>query len=115
MIKIIIQIFGKKNCNLSKKAERFFKERNIKTQFINILEKLPSKGELSIITNKIPIEELVDIEGSEYKKRNLKYMVYDTEELLFENPILFKTPIVRNNNIITLGYCPDIWKTFINS
>ncbi|MGL4687089.1 MAG: arsenate reductase family protein [Fusobacteriaceae bacterium] len=113
MKRIIIQIFGKKNCNLTKKAERFFKERNIKVQFINVLEKLPSKGEFSVITKKISMEELLDIDGNEYKKRNLKYMVYDTEELLLENPILLKTPIVRNNNEITLGYCPEIWETFI--
>ncbi|MGL5124177.1 MAG: arsenate reductase family protein [Fusobacteriaceae bacterium] len=110
---MIIQIFGKKNCNITKKAERFFKERNIKIQIINILEKFPSKGELSVITKTIPLKELLDIDGNEYKKRNLKYIVYDIEELLFENPVLMKTPIVRKNNEITLGYCPKIWEMFI--
>ncbi len=59
------------------------------------------------------IEELLDIEGNEYKKRNLQYFVYDTEELLNENPILYKTPICRHKNSVTLGYEPEIWKEWI--
>lgn len=110
---VVIQIFGKKSCNNSKKAERFFKERGVKYQFINILEKIPSKGELNAIKVKYNIEELLDIEGAEYIKRNLKYMVYDTEELLLENPILFKTPIIRKGNQIIMGYAPDVWEDMI--
>lgn len=110
---VVIQIFGKKSCNNSKKAERFFKERGVKYQFINILEKIPSKGELNAIKAKYNIEELLDIEGAEYIKRNLKYMVYDTEELLLENPILFKTPIIRKGNQIIMGYAPDVWEDMI--
>lgn len=110
---VVIQIFGKKSCNNSKKAERFFKERGVKYQFINILEKIPSKGELNAIKVKYNIEELLDIEGAEYIKRNLKYMVYDTEELLLENPILFKTPIIRKGNQIIMGYAPDVWEGMI--
>nr|WP_307774650.1 ArsC/Spx/MgsR family protein [uncultured Cetobacterium sp.] len=107
---MIIQIFGKKSCNNTKKAQRFFKERGIKTQFINLNEKGISKGELNTITKVFSLEELLDIDGVEYKKRNLQYMVYDIKELLEENPILFKTPIVRFNQEITLGNEPEIWK-----
>ena len=110
---MIIQIFGKKNCNDSKKAERFFKERGIKIQFINLKEKAPSKGELKSICSKFPLEELTDTNSSEYKKRNLQYMVFDLEETLLENPILFKSPIGRFKNEITLGYEPEIWKKWI--
>ncbi|WP_294066156.1 arsenate reductase family protein [uncultured Fusobacterium sp.] len=106
----MIQIFGKKNCNESKKAERFFKERGIKVQFINLKEKAPSKGELKSITAKYPLEELIDVDGTEYKNRNLQYMVFDLEETLLENPILFKSPILRNKNEVILGYDPEILK-----
>ena len=107
---MIIQIFGKKSCNTTKKAERFFKERNIKFQFINIIEKVPSNKELQVITSTYPLEELLDVDGAEYKKRNLKYMVYDTEELLLENPVLFKTPIIRKGNKVILGEDMEAWK-----
>ena len=110
---MIIQIFGKKSCNKSKKAERFFKERNIKIQFINLKEKGISKGELKSITQKYDIEDLLDKDGNEYKKRNLEYMVYDTEELLEESPELFKTPIVRFKQSVTVGYEPEVWRGWI--
>lgn len=112
---MIIQIFGKKSCNNTKKAERFFKERNVKVQFID-LNKFPiSKGELKVITAKFPLEDLLDTEGTEYKKRNLQYYVYEVEELLTENPILYKTPILRYKNSVTLGYEPEIWKEWLKT
>ncbi len=109
-----IQIFGTKKCNDTKKAERFFKERGIKYHFRNLAEKGISKGELNNIKNVIPLEELLDKEGKEYKKRNLEYMVYDLEEELLENPLLLKTPIVRNGRKVTTGYKPEVWKEWIN-
>ncbi len=108
-----IQIFGTKKCNDTKKAERFFKERGIKYHFRNLNEKGISKGELENIKHAIPLEELIDKNGKEFKKRNLQYMVYDTETELLENPLLFKTPVVRNGTKVTLGYQPEIWKQWI--
>ncbi len=108
-----IQIFGTKKCNDTKKAERFFKERGIKYHFRNLNEKGISKGELENIKRAIPLEELIDKNGKEFKKRNLQYMVYDTETELLENPLLFKTPVVRNGKKVTLGYQPEIWKQWI--
>jgi arsenate reductase len=109
----MIQIFGIKNCNDTKKAIRFFKDRKINVQFINLKEKEISKGELKSITKDFDIEELLDREGKEFKKRNLKYHVFDTLELLMESPLLFKTPILREKDRVTIGYCPEIWKTWI--
>ncbi|MGL4980635.1 MAG: arsenate reductase family protein [Fusobacteriaceae bacterium] len=101
---MIIQVFGKKSCNNTKKAQRYFKERNIKIQFIDLLDKVPSKRELENFEKYYSLEELLDSEGKEYEKRNLKYMVYDIEEILLENPILFKTPIIRWDGGVFLGY-----------
>ncbi len=108
-----IQIFGTKKSNDTKKAERFFKERGIKFHFRDLSEKGISKGELNNIKSVIPLESLLDKDGKEYKKQNLEYMVYDLEEKLLENPLLFKTPIVRNGKKVTLGYQPEIWKEWI--
>jgi Spx/MgsR family transcriptional regulator len=109
-----IQIIGTKKCNDTKKAERFFKERGIKFHFKDLNEKGLTKGELDNITRKISLDDLLDKEGKQYKKRNLEYMVYDTEEELLNDPLLLKTPIVRNGNDVTLGYQPDIWKKWIS-
>ncbi len=108
-----IQIIGTKKCKDTQKAQRFFKERRIDFHFKDLNVKGLSKGELNNITRSIDLEDLIDKEGKQYKKRNLQYMVYDLEEELLEDPLLLKTPIVRNGNKSTVGYEPEIWKEWI--
>jgi arsenate reductase (glutaredoxin) len=108
-----IQIFGVKNSNDSRKAERFFKERRIPFHYRDLSEKGVSPGELESIKRSIPIEDLLDKEGKQYRKRNLEFMVFDPETELLNDPLLFKTPIVRNGKESTLGYAPEIWLDWI--
>lgn len=106
-----IQIFGTRKCQDTRKAERYFKERSIKYQFVNLAEKGLSKGELnSVKTAAGGLEQLIDTGGKEYQKRNLKYLVHNVEEELLNDPLLFKTPIVRNGAKATVGYRPEVWK-----
>ena len=108
-----IQIFGTKKSRDTQKAERYFKERGIKYHFRDFNIKGVSKGELENITRKISLDDLIDRDGKQFKNRNLKFMVFDIETELLEDPLLFKTPIVRNGGEITLGFQPDIWSTWI--
>ena len=108
-----IQLFGTKKCKGTQKAERFFKERRIPFHFRNLAEKGIAKGELDNIKRAVPIDDLFDNEGKQFKKRNLEFMVYDKEEELLNDPLLFKTPIVRNGKLATVGYEPEIWKEWI--
>ena len=110
-----IQIFGTQKSNNTKKAERFFKERNIKFYFRNLAEKGISKGELESIKRVFDADELIDREGKQFRKRNLAYMVFDVEEELLNDPVLFKTPIVRNGGKVTIGYKPDVWEKWIKN
>lgn len=110
-----IQIFGTKKSSDSKKAERFFKERNIKFHYRDLTEKGISKGELENIKRVFSVEELIDKKNKQFKKKKLAYMVFDIEEELLEDPLLFKTPIVRNGIKVTLGYEPDLWKEWIKN
>lgn len=107
-----IQIFGTKKCNSTKKAQRFFKERNIQIHFRDLTEKGLAPGELQNISRAIDLEDLIDTESKQYKKRGMQFMVFDTEEELLEDPLLLKSPIVRNGKQATVGYKPDIWKTW---
>lgn len=107
-----IQIIGTKSCSNTRKAERYFKERRIPFHFRDLNEKGLAKGELENIKRKISLEELIDKEGKQFKKRNLQFMVYDIEEELLCDPLLLKTPIVRNGNEVTIGYQPEVWKTW---
>jgi len=104
-----IQLIGTKKCRDTQKAERFFKERKIPFQFRDLAEKGISKGELDNITRVIPLEELIDKEGKQFEKRNMKFMVYNVEDALQDDPLLFRTPIVRNGRLVTLGYKPEVW------
>ena len=110
-----IQIFGTKKCKDTQKAERFFKERRIQFHFRDLTIKGIAKGELENIKRVIPLEDLIDKEGKQFKKRNLEYMVYDIEEELLTDPLLLKTPIVRNGKLATVGYKPEIWKEWIKN
>ncbi|MCL2628369.1 MAG: ArsC family transcriptional regulator [Oscillospiraceae bacterium] len=107
-----IQIFGKSKCHDTKKAERFFKERRVKFQRIDILDKGLSRGELTSVKAVVGFEALVDdkAQGVEI----LRYLARETdkEEKLLDNPSFFKTPIVRNSKVATVGYCPEVWKSW---
>jgi arsenate reductase len=109
-----IQLIGTKKCRVTQKAERFFKERRIPFQFRDLAEKGISKGELDNITRVIPLEELIDKEGNQFNKRNMKFMVYNVEDALLNDPLLFRTPIVRNGKLVTLGYKPEVWVQWSN-
>jgi arsenate reductase len=108
-----LQIFGTKKCKDSKKAQLYFQERRVPFQFINLSEKEMSKGELRSILGSVSIDQLIDTESKVYEEKNLKYMVYDKEEALLTNPLLFKTPIIRDGKKATIGYVPEIWKLWI--
>ena len=104
-----IQIFGKAKCFDTKKAERYFKERGIKFQSVDILQKGLSRGELSSVINAVGLEALVSDKVEEYHL--FKYLTPEAQpEKLAECPKLYKTPIVRNGKAATVGYCPDVWK-----
>ncbi|PRR77968.1 Regulatory protein Spx [Clostridium liquoris] len=107
-----IQIFGVKKCFDTKKAERYFKERKIKYQYIDLNEKGLSKGELQSVKSSVGLSNLINTEAKEYKNLNIDKIRMDSikEELILNNPKLYKTPIVRNGRQATVGYEPEIWK-----
>jgi len=109
---MVVQIFGSAKCFDTKKAERYFKERNIKYQFIDLFKYGLSKGEFASVKAAIGLNNLFNQRTSEYKRLNLQNIVASSvrEEILFNNPKLYKTPIVRSGKRATAGYQPDVWK-----
>ena len=105
-----IQIFGKSKCFDTRKAERWFKERRIKYQYIDIVKFGMSRGELQSVKNAVGLDALVE-EGHP-DAALLRYLARadDKFERLLEDPTLIKTPIVRNGKKATCGYQPDVWK-----
>lgn len=109
-----IQIFGTRKCFDTKKAERYFKERKIKYQLIDLSEKAISKGELQSIKKSIGLKNIINTKAKDYEKSNLKNIMSEDikEEILLKNPKLYITPIVRNGKEATVGYEPDVWKAW---
>ncbi len=108
-----LQIFGTKKCNDTKKAERFFKERGIRYQFIDMKEKCMSKGELTSVAQAAGgIENMLDPNSKDKDTLALIKYIADEDKLekILKNQQVIKTPVVRNGRLATLGYQPDVWK-----
>ncbi|MBR0351896.1 MAG: ArsC family transcriptional regulator [Oscillospiraceae bacterium] len=105
-----IQIFGTAKSFDTKKAERFFKERNIKYQYIDMKRYGISRGELQSVKNAFGLENLIDTTKED--SVILKYLNGEEERFqkLYENQDWIKLPIVRNGKAATVGYEPDVWK-----
>ena len=109
----MIQIFGTKKCFDTKKAERFFKERKVKYQLIDMKEKGMSKGEFtSVAQANGGIENMINWDGKDKDTLALIKYIADEDKLekILENPSVIKTPIVRNGKQSTLGYQSEVWK-----
>ena len=110
-----IQIFGTKKCNDTKKAQRFFKERGIKFQFIDMKEKGMSKGEFNSVAQvNGGLDNMINWDGKDKDLLALIKYIADEDKLdkVLENPQVIKTPVVRNGRQSTIGYQPDVWKTW---
>lgn len=109
---MIIQIFGTKKSFDTKKAQRYFKERRIKFQFIDLKEKEMSKGELQSVMRAVGgIDVVVDENAKDQDTVALiKYLAESQKfDKLLENQQVLREPIVRNGRQATVGYQPDVW------
>ena len=110
-----IQIFGTNKCFDTKKAMRYFKERNIKYQFIDMKEKGLSKGEYNSVKQAVGgIDKMLDEKCKDQDVLALvNYIAMEEkDDKILENQVVLKTPIVRNGKQATVGYSPDIWKNW---
>ena len=110
-----IQIFGTKKSFDTKKAQRYFKERRIKFQFIDLREKEMSKGELQSVMRAVGgLDALIDPNAKDQDTVALIAHLVDSQKFdkLLENQQVLREPIVRNGKQATVGYEPDIWKTW---
>ncbi len=110
-----IQIFGTKKSADARKAERFFKERGIKYQYVDLKEKAMSKGELQSVMQAVGgIDALIDTDCKDRQTLALiQYLVPEQKfDKLLENQTVLRQPVVRNGKQATVGYAPEIWKTW---
>ena len=110
---MIIQIFGTKKCKETQKAMRFFKERKIEIQFIDLTQKGMSRGEIKKVSSTIGIDNLINKESDAFLNKGLRYASYDGEDILFKYPQIMVTPVVRCGNKASVGFAPEEWKKLL--
>lgn len=110
-----IQIFGISKCFDTKKAERWFQERRIRFQRIDLKQYGMSNGEFESVLRAVGgVDKLINWDKKDPQIDLMRYMdsKADKEDKVFNDPLLMKTPIVRNGKAATVGYCPEIWATW---
>lgn len=110
-----IQIFGKSKCFDTKKAERYFKERRIAYQYVDLLRYGLSGKEFDAVLRGVGgIDQLIDWNSKAPDITLMKYMdnTVAKEDKVFDHPELMRTPIVRCGRQVTVGYCPEVWETW---
>ena len=112
-----VQIFGTKKCPDTRRAERFFKERGVPFQAVDLARKGMSPGELRAVAGRVGgMDKLIDREGKRYVDKGLKFAAPTgprIERLLAEDPLLLRTPIVRSSAGATVGLASDAWDAWL--
>jgi arsenate reductase-like glutaredoxin family protein len=106
-----MQIYGTRKCAKTKKAERFFRERGIPYYFVDLAQHPLSPGELENIRRGAGGESLIDTESAAYKKRGMAYMDFDETEEILADPLLLRTPVVREASRVIAGDDEAAWKS----
>jgi arsenate reductase len=113
-----VQIFGVKKSSETRKALRFFAERRIKTHFVDLMERAASRGELLRFAQKFGATALVDETARRYAELGLRTARYGEErwlEILVDEPLLLKMPLVRRGSALTIGAAESTWKSWLTS
>lgn len=105
----MIQIYGTKKSKPTQKAERFFKERNVPYQFVDLSAKAPGAREIELFLRVVGEESLIDTDGKAYRKRGMQYMEFNAAEELAADPLLMVLPIVRDGQRAAAGEDHDFW------
>jgi arsenate reductase len=112
----IVQIFGVKNSPATRAAERFFKERRIKFQFVDLKQKSMAPAEIKRFIDGFSLHSLLDTEGTAYIDAGLKYLKLTDAELLArigQDPKLLRLPLVRAAQRVSIGHDEDSWKAML--
>ena len=111
-----VQIFGVKKNAETRKALRFFAERRVKTHFVDLQERAAARGELLRFAQKFGVPALVDEESRRYSELGLRTARYGDErwlDILIDEPLILKMPLVRHGNALTIGAAETMWKSWL--
>ena len=106
------QIIGTAKCRDTKKCRLWFEQRGVSFHFLDVGKRALSPGELKSIALKTSWDDMMNRDSKAWSKRQLEWKDFNPEEELNEEPLLLKTPIVRSNSDVVIGYKPDEWERF---
>jgi arsenate reductase len=113
-----VQIFGFTDCQETRKAQRFFKERGVAVHFVDMKERPAARGELGRFAQRFGASALIDREGARFKTLGLR-VAGDSPERLVEKaltePRLLRTPLVRSGHHVAIGYQPEAWQGWVDA
>jgi arsenate reductase (glutaredoxin) len=110
-----VQIFGTNKSQDTKKALRFFKERGVKPQFVDLQEHYMAQGEIARFVQKFGVKALMDVSSKTYKDAGLEHMKVPDEQMvqkLIDDPKLMIQPLVRSGNTLSVGWDEKVWKVW---
>lgn len=111
-----VQIFGTNSCADTRKALRFFKERRITVHFVDLKQRAASKGELRRFVQKFGPDAVIDRDSKRFAALGLRQAYYGADrwlDILADEPLILKTPLVRNGNALTIGHEPEVWERWV--
>jgi arsenate reductase len=111
-----VQIFGVKNSQATRAAERFFKERRVVIQFVDLKQKAMARGEIKRFVDRFGLAALLDSEGKPYADAGLKYLKMGDAQLLERierDPNLLRLPLIRADKLLSVGHDEDSWKAML--
>jgi arsenate reductase-like glutaredoxin family protein len=108
-----VQVFGTKGCSDTRKAERFFKERRIRIHLVDLKQRAASKGELRRFAQKFGVDALIDRDSKRFRALGLHQAHYGEDrwlDILADEPLILRTPLVRNGSQLTIGPAEETWR-----
>ena len=114
-MRLSVQIFGTRKSSDTRKAQRFFAERRIQVHFVDLTERAASLGELRRFAQKFGVRALLDPASKRYREMGLATAMYGEErwlDLLVDEPLLLRMPLVRHGNQLTVGLAEADWKAW---
>ena len=111
-----VQIFGLKSSQATRAAERFFKERRIAIQFVDLAQRPMAAAEIRRFSDRFGLDKLLDREGKSFESSGLKYLRMTDTELLArieKDPKLLRLPLVRAGNLLSAGHDENGWKAML--
>lgn len=113
-----VQVFGTKGCFDTRKALRFFSERRVKTHFVDLRQRAASPGELRRFVQRLGADALVDRESKRFRAKGLQQAHYGPDrwiEILAEEPLILRTPLVRWKEKVAVGADEDAWRGWVEA